>query len=282
MTIIQNDTAFVEGSRLYPQPASSGSLLYGKQSENPSPLIPTRWLPLDISSIDTVRMKYGPPEAYLQDAKVTLTFSLPFYVQENQLGIRIERTESLALARDEMNIEVGLITQDEALNAQILKDHFAQITHPKQFTITVPLFVCSFLGKPILDRIVTSGPKATHYSIKMNGLAPDGKRKCTYRVRLLINETENKIDCTYVGSSPIDTARMQDSWEHFKTWIKIKAGVIKDSIKKPQEAPRQPNVPLTQSQSQSQSFPHQSPSDFPGMQLDDQRAFVQPQNPTQN
>ena len=140
---------------------------------------------INIKSDDT-------PKHELQSADIRLLFSLPRLVELEKLTYKIEQTFSISSVVTELSIgAVGLYDSE----------NLAEESH--KYSITVPLFRGS-KERAFLDRFHSQEKIIQHHCFIIQGV------NYNYRVRTSINFESNEISIPEVGTTFVDTRRIND------------------------------------------------------------------------
>jgi len=239
--------------------ATSWSVLYGPSniSANAS-VLSQRWVPLLVSSIDKVEVQKqlfddktilvsGVPvnlKGRVQYAQMKITFGLPYHVTEGQIAVRVSKETTLV--SQDMSIDVGLIASANEVDP-VSSVLIEQSESPQRFTILVPFVDAMTLldpHKPMLDYVNAAGPKVIHHTMKIDGVQwPCIAKRCTFRIRTKVSQTDDDISLSSVSSSTVDMPRIKEGWDHFLTFVKGIPRLVRDSWStagnnnKPQQPP---------------------------------------------
>jgi len=197
------------------------------QAETEAPLITNRWVPLHVSTIESIHIvnkRYfqederitcpgkEPMSLYgkLKEADLKVTFTLPYAVPKNQLSSYICRCTGFF--SEDLNVKIGYITDMTTMEPKLQE--------PQRFSILVPLLRGYFFKKPALDYINVSEHEWVHFTLCFAGaLWPSMKPTC-WRIRIKVSQLEDRIECVSVSSNPVDVPRMREGWGNLTCWLK--------------------------------------------------------------
>lgn len=216
-----------------------------EQKSTSSPVITGRWIPLRVSSIESVvviNKKLSEEDEFVTiggrvcnlrgslisaDLKIDLT--MPYDIDPSCLSVCTE--EAIGLSSKETTLRIGC-------NAMIPPDGtagFVPADSKKNYTVIVPLVRGRITQKPLLDHVTVTEDEVVHHTILLPGWTWPSKSACTYRIRLSVNQLANNVTCTSVTMNAVDTVRLQTSWNNFSTWVRMKWKELFDKRNSQQE-----------------------------------------------
>lgn len=208
-----------EKSGYYSGSPSSGT--YREQQTSTAeeaPLISSKWVPLNVSSIESIHIvnkRYfqederittptGTLNLYgkLKEADLKITFTLPFTVNRNQLSAFFCRCTGLL--SEDICVKIGTTIEMNAPEPRLQE--------PQKFSVLVPLLRGYLHSKPIVDRLVAWGDhEFVHFTLSLPGIIWPSMKFTTWRIRIKVNQMEDRIECVSVSDSAVDMERVKET-----------------------------------------------------------------------